>query len=325
METIKNYLENMFMNLPNAPEVQKAKYELLQMMEDKYTELKEEGKTENEAIGIVISEFGNLEELAGDLGIEGIMKQGYFVSGKQLSLEEVKTYLSVKAKDAYYTAMGVLLCIISLCGPIFFSGGIGGELSDAVGVTLMFVAIAVGVGMFIYSGVLVEDWKRLDKEVYFMDFATTEFVRQAKENYKTNYALLMTVGVGCCILSVIPAILLDGIIQEGDVFVNLSGGALFILVGIGVFMIVLASTKQGSYDKLLEISKGERGSENFKKQQEDYSNPKVKAVMSVYWPTITCIYLIWSFLTSDWHITWIIWPVAGVVQNLIKALAQSSK
>ena len=64
METIKNYLENMFSHLPNTPEVQKAKYELYQMMEDKYNELISEGKSDNEAIGIVISEFGNLDELA---------------------------------------------------------------------------------------------------------------------------------------------------------------------------------------------------------------------------------------------------------------------
>ena len=55
METIKNYLENMFSHLPNTPEVQKAKYELYQMMEDKYNELISEGKSDNEAIGIVIA------------------------------------------------------------------------------------------------------------------------------------------------------------------------------------------------------------------------------------------------------------------------------
>ena len=38
MEAIRNYLETMFLNLPNTPEVQKAKYELGQMMEDKYQE-----------------------------------------------------------------------------------------------------------------------------------------------------------------------------------------------------------------------------------------------------------------------------------------------
>ena len=59
METIRNYLETMFAGLPNTAEVLKAKDELWQMMEDKYAELIAEGKAENEAVGIVISEFGN--------------------------------------------------------------------------------------------------------------------------------------------------------------------------------------------------------------------------------------------------------------------------
>lgn len=37
---------------------------------EKYNELKNDGKSENEAIGIVISEFGNIEELIEELGIE---------------------------------------------------------------------------------------------------------------------------------------------------------------------------------------------------------------------------------------------------------------
>ena len=75
METIRNYLETMFASLPNTFEMQKAKNELLQMMEDKYTELITDGKTENEAVGIVISEFGNLDELAEELGISSFVIQ----------------------------------------------------------------------------------------------------------------------------------------------------------------------------------------------------------------------------------------------------------
>ena len=56
METIRNYLENMFLNLPRTSEVMKAKMELGQMMEDKYNELIASGKSDNEAVGIVISE-----------------------------------------------------------------------------------------------------------------------------------------------------------------------------------------------------------------------------------------------------------------------------
>ena len=71
METIRNYLNTMFAGLPDTPEVRRAYEELAAMMEDKYTELKEEGRSENEAVGIVISEFGNLDELAESLHLIG--------------------------------------------------------------------------------------------------------------------------------------------------------------------------------------------------------------------------------------------------------------
>ena len=40
METIREYIESMFRNLPQTGKVLKAKQELLSMMEDKYEELK---------------------------------------------------------------------------------------------------------------------------------------------------------------------------------------------------------------------------------------------------------------------------------------------
>ena len=73
MEAIREYLSNLFLNLLETPQVLRAKAELMEMMEDKYAELIAEGKTENEAVGTVISEFGNLSELAEALGIESVM------------------------------------------------------------------------------------------------------------------------------------------------------------------------------------------------------------------------------------------------------------
>ena len=119
METIRNYLETMFLKLPNTPEVYKAKNELWQMMEDKYTELKEEGKSENEAVGIVISEFGNLDELANDLGISQFVESQPMPQGKTLSLDQAKSYLADAGKSAYRTSLGVMLCVLSVCGRSF--------------------------------------------------------------------------------------------------------------------------------------------------------------------------------------------------------------
>ncbi len=69
MDTIREYLNNMFLGFPETPAVLRAKAELLEMMEDKFEECLQEGKSEKEAVGIVISEFGNIEEIAEELGI----------------------------------------------------------------------------------------------------------------------------------------------------------------------------------------------------------------------------------------------------------------
>ena len=116
METIRNYLETMFARLPVTLEVQKAKNELWQIMEDKYSELLQEGKTENEAVGIVISEFGNLDELAKELGISNfVLRENQKMAGslRHVTLAEVTDYLHEKTRAAYTVALGVLLCIIS--------------------------------------------------------------------------------------------------------------------------------------------------------------------------------------------------------------------
>ena len=35
------------------------------------------------------------------------------------------------------------------------------------------------------------------------------------------------------------------------------------------------------------------------------------AAFAIYWCAVTAVYLAWSFLSGDWHITWVVWPVAG--------------
>lgn len=53
------------------------------------------------------------------------------------------------------------------------------------------------------------------------------------------------------------------------------------------------------------------------RKKKTSGNKVLDSIMSVFWPTVTCIYLIYSFLTFDWYISWIIWPIAAVVRGLI--------
>lgn len=365
METIKTYIENMFLNLPSTAEVQRAKRELLCMMEDKYTELKEEGKTENEAVGIVISEFGNLDEIAESLGIsevvnpqetnedsaqtEAALAQGEKAnestekSGMRgmpkrvLTLNLAKDYIAYKIKAARFVSLGVMLCIFSPVMSILFDAvgdsmrnDAAADIMDGIGVTLLFLMIASAVFLFVLSGNFEKGWEWVDRKRFVPDFAALAHVEEQKKEYHSQYTVYMSIGISLCIISVIPPILLDSF-HAGKFLEDISGGLLLIMVGIGVFFIVLGSMVMGTYENLLrqnnrnavstipadssEIPSGEANME----QGSYFVEENKKEGPDVFWPTITCIYLCWSFLTFRWNMTWIIWPVAALINSIFKS------
>lgn len=323
MQAIRNYLETMFMNLPNTPEVLRAKEELWQMMEDKYTELKNEGKSENEAVGTVISEFGNLDELAEELGIHQFMELPEVVAEqprRTITMEDTKQFLHDKARQAFQVAFGVLLCIVSPVG-IIISEAV--HINELIGVLALFLCIAVAVGMFVFSGISIKKWDFLKQEPCSLDFETTNYVHEKKDYNRGIFALFLVIGIGLCILSVIPVIIFGEINLHLQAVDLESMGAAFLLlfVAIGVFLIVYGSMIYGSFDELLKVNDVRTVGGNYvPEQREQYMTPAMTTIMEVYWPTITCIYLIWSFLTFEWWVSWIIWPVAAIVHSILKSI-----
>lgn len=325
METLKNYLENMFLNLPDTPEIRKAKKELLQMMEDKYTELKNDGKAENEAIGIVISEFGNLDELAEDLGIRTYVEEE-IPPEKMLSLDEAKAFLKDTVTRSQLIATGVLLCILSPFPVIVveawqtvkkldYAAGI-----DALGIFLMFLFVGIGVALFISAGTLKSKWLSVANRTVGIDFQVTDYTKNQFESTRSSHAVCLSIGCMLCILSVTPSIILDAIFPNGFLY-ELSGGLLFVFVAIGVYLIVFTCNRAKGYEALLALNaKGTIGNTHVPEaaKEIEYTSPAVATIMNVFWQTVTCIYLCVSFLTYDWHITWIIWPVAGVISSILK-------
>lgn len=75
METLKNYIETMFSTLPKSEKARKLKQEMLFNMEEKYQDLINSGKSEAEAIGIIIASFGTVDELRATLA--GEKKRGF--------------------------------------------------------------------------------------------------------------------------------------------------------------------------------------------------------------------------------------------------------
>ena len=190
METIWNYLDNMFVNLPQTSEVLRAKEDLAEMMEDKYNELIKEGKMQNEAIGIVISEFGNIQELIDELGIASFTNADFVKKEQEeqdhrknraasnlrhVSGLEADEYLFAMKQGSMNIATGVFLCI---CSPILLLLLTAAQKSFlpvaeglvlGLGLTVLLCMVASAVALFIISGMKLEAYEYLQKECFTLD------------------------------------------------------------------------------------------------------------------------------------------------------------
>ena len=334
MDTIRNYLETMFSALPNTTEVHRAKDELYGMMEDKYNALMEEGLSSEEAVAKVIAEFGSLEDLAGDLGIKEAVGAADEVRRRQVTAEEADAYIADSKKMVRQRAWGIGLIVVStactaISGLVYRyiadGGRQGFEIAEEIGTMGMFVLIALGVGMIIMANAKMQKWSFLSQEACQLDFPT---LSRIDEQYQAQYgklSMLLAIGVGLCIVSVIPPVLFD------DVPFGFLGDAslavLLVLVAVGVGCIVSATGVKRIYRRLLDLNGSDTvGGNQFASQKElHFNEPMVETVMSVYWQTVLCLYLSWSFLTFSWGRTWVIWPLAALVHWLVRQLFENKR
>ena len=258
MNAIRNYLDNMFRNLPNTEEVRRAKTELLEMMEDKYEELIKEGKTENEAVGIVISEFGNLDELAESLGISEAVAENPDENKPMLSLDRVKEYLNMMGQHSMLVPLAIGLCIFSVAFNIIADAIPG--VPEILGVVCMFLSIGVAVGLFIYEGIKKNQYNEIYKKECSLSIESAEYVRGIRKSYKSSYALMSSFGICLCILSILNPMIIGSI-----PFINDNFGAVlfFLFIALGVFLITSANIRMNGYDRLLELNEAGKMSEEF--------------------------------------------------------------
>lgn len=253
MDTIKNYLDNMFSAFPNTAEINKTKENLLSNMEDKYNELKESGKSENEAIGIIISEFGNIDELANELGLQKEVLDPED-SLPVIEKDTVTKYLAAQKNYGNLIAFGVFLCI--LAPAIFISLSSLSELrnlsgrASAFAFLPLFLLIAIAVSIFIFSGFQLEKYDHL-KEPFKLDYGLSEIIQHKKEAYMPIFATHIVIGVALCILSPLIFILTD-FTSGGSSIEGFPVSLLLFLIGIAVFLFVRSGMVMDGYKMLFQ-------------------------------------------------------------------------
>lgn len=320
METIFNYLENMFLQLPKTPEVLRAKQELGNMMEDKFQELIAEGRKENEAVGIVISEFGNLEELAEELGISQVVNHQNVErdTSRYVDREEAEAFIEMSRRTSIWVSFGVMLCILSPCALIYIGtlqdyskNGISDGMIVLFGLIPLLLLVAIAVVMFCWNGMKMEKYEYMKKENFQMDAAFKEVLKQRQEQEKPKATLKLIIGILLCIFSVMP-LLVVGAMFDDDLYAAYALIFLLVMVSVSIWFFIAGGSTVNSLKILLQ-------EEEFSKEGKK-SQKLMDVIGGIYWPVATVIYLGWSFWTMDWGFTWIVWPIAGIVYGVIASI-----
>lgn len=132
---IHTYIEQAFEDAPSTKKTLELKEELISNMVEKYRDRVSQGMSEDEAYKAVVSGLGNIDEL-----VDGVRDR------QPLVMPTAKE----RNKNALIASIAIGLYILSPVTVIFFS--VTGN-NWLIGITLMFLLVAVATAMLVYNGV----------------------------------------------------------------------------------------------------------------------------------------------------------------------------
>lgn len=241
---------------------------------------------------------------------------------RKLTYAEAGDYVELVKKLSKRIAFGVSLCVLSpivliQMSAIADAGIVSEEMAVGVGLLSLFALIAVALMFFIPSGIRLSVYDYLEKETLDVEQGAADMAVRARNAYAYTYRINITIGILLFFLSVIPLVISACLPNVSEMWIVACVNILLATVASGVFLVVRVCYIDGAYQKILQTG--------------DYScdrksrNALVEVISTVYWGAATAIYLTISFLTEAWHITWLVWVIAGVLFPVLEALLRIGK
>lgn len=320
MKTITDFIDSLFLGIAETSETRQLKEDLLANAEDRYEDLLSQGKTEHEAIGTVISEFGTIDELMEEMNLknEFFDEKGYELD--EITVDEGLNYLQLQRKAAIQIGLGVMIILLGLSSFLGTIAFFGENFGEWVGLIFVFIGAAIGVPLFIIAGMSLSNAnKRLNDR--FIPHQVKQEVRNRRDEFQRSFVFCMSGGVILCILSLVPVILFSDW-QNVD-FLNESFGVslMFLLAAVGVFLFIFGGMIMGSFTKLIDqkyfISDEDELGPRAKAERDLVKPVWVQNLEKVYWPIVVLIFFFQSFIRGNWGTSWIIFPIAGILFSVI--------
>lgn len=249
-------------------------------------------------------------------------------NARRISLNEANDCMEMAEFVSTKIAFGIALCILSLVLLLFLGGmsefgmlGIEQELAAGIGMVVLLIFVALGVGLIILYGSKLEKYEYLEKENIELEYGIHGIAQKKKEDYTPKHTRNIVIAVILFILSPLP-LFLSISFSEDSIYKVISVCLILIIVAIGVFLIVYSSIIKESYDKLLEEGDYTREKKKSKRNNASISTIYWSSVTAIYLSSVTAIYLLVSSLTGRWDITWVIWAISGPIFAVLLAIVE---
>lgn len=245
-----HYLDGMFAAYPNTPEVTAARSDLQAMMQDKYDSLTSNGVSSNAAIGQVISEFGDLSEVAPLIGFDTTITTP---AKSLISAKEAHDFLNTSIQSRRASGIGVAF-IMSCAVPMIILGSIDRKLHGAddilssadtvtspfsiTGIIILFAMLGVGVFMLVMAYNRMKRFRSITRGLVYTTAEAKEEVYKWRETHSNRPGLLTAIGVALCVMSPIPLIAFAGIDSQ-QFWLSGIGAAImlsFLAVAVNLFI-----------------------------------------------------------------------------------------
>ncbi|SFC57999.1 hypothetical protein SAMN04488102_11141 [Alkalibacterium subtropicum] len=318
MNTIREYIEQMFKGVPMTEETAQLKADILANLEDKYTALKDSGASEHEAIGTVIAEFGDIDELLEEFGVTRVNQQ-VTTNYETMGESDLRQYIQAKGKLGWNIGLGILSILAGMAGLLLFlafQAVLPGALY--IGLFFLFSFSVIGIGLFIIEGMKAGDLKRFNSPYIIFPNDKEQFISE-QEDYKRSFIFSIVAGVSLCIMSITP-ILMGALTTLLPVLVGVAFSLL--LIGVGIIFFTYSGNIWNAYENIKQNGKFVEVIEE--EAARDERNRKMNYIIDeIYWPIIVVIYFVFSFTQGTWAWSWVIFVLAGALESTIKSLAGS--
>ncbi|MCD8154736.1 MAG: helix-turn-helix domain-containing protein [Clostridiales bacterium] len=240
---------------------------------------------------------------------------------REISVETATEYLAAVREGAARIALGVGLCIVSPVPLLIFTGmsesGLvfpTDDIAAGVGTGVLLAIVAAAVLLFVLNGLRLNEYEYLEKEEFRLSYGVAGIVEKEEKEFRPVFYQGIAFGAALCVISCVPVVVANAAGAADSLLIYLSG-LLLVLVALGVYLIVRAAIRKGGYDRMLQ-----QGDYTQEKKRE---NKRLEVFDGAYWGIITAVYLGVSFVCMNWYISWVIWPVAGVIFAVVRSIVSA--